>query len=140
MIKIDELTQILDDIKNGVSTFSSQTLDNKVALLGLEKSKGTSYEKGDIALSFDENGQIFDNQNASIKSFLGNSPTLINASQATNFIYEIQNFNAENMAIINAIDTRSKIKDRIEKIADLGGNFIFTKCENPPFMNPLYEK
>ena len=137
VIKIDELNQILDDIKKGKSTFSSEILDNKVALLGLEKSKGTSYEKGDIALSFDENGQIFDNQNASIKSFLGNSPTLINASQATNFIYEIQNFNAENMAIINAIDTRSKIKDRIEKIAELGGNFIFTKCENPIYESTL---
>lgn len=137
VIKIDEVNQILDDIKKGKSTFSSEILDNKVALLGLEKSKGTSYEKGDIALSFDENGQIFDNQNASIKSFLGNSPTLINASQATNFIYEIQNFNAENMAIINAIDTRSKIKDRIEKIADLGGNFIFTKCENPIYESTL---
>lgn len=136
-INQDELTTILDDIKNGKSTFSSQTLNDKVALLGLEKSKGTSYEKGDIALSFDENGQIFTNQNASIKSFLGSSPTLINASQATNFIFEIQNFNANNMAIVNDIETRAKIKDRVEKIVSLGGNLIFAKCENPIYESTL---
>lgn len=137
LIKVDELTQILDDIKKGKSTFSSQTLDNKVALLGLEKSKGTSYEKGDIALSFDENGQIFENQNASIKSFLGGSPTLINASQATNFVYRIEDFSAENMNIVNCIDTRAKIKDRLQKIVDLGGHLVFTNCENPIYESTL---
>lgn len=137
LIKVDELTQILDDIKKGKSTFSSQTLDNKVALLGLEKSKGTSYEKGDIALSFDENGQIFENQNASIKSFLGGSPTLINASQATNFIYRIEDFSAENMNIVNCIDTRAKIKDRLQKIVDLGGHLVFKNCENPIYESTL---
>lgn len=137
VIKIDELNQILDDIKKGKSTFSSKILDNKVTLLGLEKRKGTSYEKGDIALSFDENGQIFDNQNASIKSFLGNPPSLVNASKATNFIYEVVNFNADNMAIVNQINTHAKIKDRLQKITELGGDFVFEQCENPIYESNL---
>ncbi|MFB6349162.1 HpaII family restriction endonuclease [Moraxella sp. ZJ142] len=136
-IRLDELTQIVNDIKNGRSTFSSSVLDDKVDLLGLEKSKGTAYEKGDISLSFDDNGHIFNQQNASIKSFLGGSPTLINASQATNFIYEIENINSEMMEQINAINTRSKIKDRLQKISDLGGSLIFKKCENPIYESTL---
>lgn len=136
-IQTNELTQILNDIKNGKSTFSSAVIDEKVNLLGLDKTKGTSFEKGDIALTFADKGQVFDKQSTSIKSFLGSSPTLINASQATNFIYEIANINSDIMAQINAINTRSKIKDRLQKIGELGGHLTFKKCENPIYESTL---
>lgn len=132
-----ELSQILADIKAGKSTFSSITLDQKMTILGEAKTKGTSLEKGDISLSFLENGQVFSKQQTSIKSFLGGSPTLLNASQATNFIYEIQSITASDMDVINAIDTRAKIKDRIQKIHTLGGKFTFVKCENQTYENTL---
>ncbi|WP_158512479.1 HpaII family restriction endonuclease [Moraxella nonliquefaciens] len=133
----NELNHILGEIKNGKSTFSIKTLNDKVALLGLQKTKGTSLQKGDIVLSFDEKGQIFSQQNTSIKSFLGHSPTLVNASQATNFIYKIQNIKADDMTKINAVDTRAKIKDRLQKITDLGGVLIFERCENPVYESTL---
>lgn len=132
-----ELNQILNDIKQGQSTFSSQTLEQKIQLLGLEKTKGTSYEKGDISLTFDENGQIFSQQNASIKSFLGNAPTLINASQATNFIYEIKGLSLDDMQTVNQIDSRAKIKDRLYKIVELGGKLQFIQCENATYESTL---
>lgn len=137
IITAEELKQILSDIKQGVSTFSSEVLNKKIELLDLTKSKGTSYEKGDILLSFEEKGQVFAKQNTSVKSFLGNAPTLINASQATNFIYQIDGIDTNKMAEINAINTRSKIKDRLARIAELGGKLIFKQCENPVYESTL---
>lgn len=132
-----ELNQILTDIRQGTSTFSSDTLQQKVALLDLDKTKGTSWEKGDINLSFDEQGQIFTHQNTSIKSFLGNAPTLINASQATNFIYQVTGIDVAKMDSINAINTRSKIKDRLQKITDMRGKLSFVHCENATYQSSL---
>lgn len=132
-----ELDQILADIKAGKSTFSSTILDQKIAILGETKTKGTSLEKGDISLSFLDNKQLFSEQQTSIKSFLSNSPTLLNASQATNFIYEIQGISANDIDVINAIESRSKIKDRLQKIYELGGYLSFRSCENPTYESTL---
>jgi hypothetical protein len=54
----------------------------------------------------------------SIKSQLGGASTLLNAGKTINFIYEIENINLtdDQVKSINSIDTRSKIKDRIEEI------------------------
>lgn len=132
-----ELNQILADIKAGKSTFSSTTLDQKMTILGETKTKGTSLEKGDISLSFLDKGQVFSKQQTSIKSFLGGSPTLLNASQATNFIYEIQGISVLDMDSINAIDSRAKIKDRLQKIYELGGRLSFQACENQTYESTL---
>lgn len=132
-----ELNQILADIKAGKSTFSSAILEQKMIILGETKTKGTSLEKGDISLSFLDNGQLFGEQQTSIKSFLGGSPTLLNASQATNFIYEIQEITTSDMDVINAIDSRAKVKDRLQKIYELGGCLSFLGCENPTYESTL---
>lgn len=136
-ITASELNSILHDIQQGKSTFQSELLEQKTQQLGLQKTKGTSFEKGDMALTFDEQGQIFRQQQTSIKSFLGNAPTLVNASQATNFIYQIKDFNPEDMDKVNAINTRSKIKDRLQKISELGGQLIFIGCENTIYESTL---
>ena len=136
-ITANELNNILHDIQQGKSTFHSELLEQKTQQLGLQKTKGTSFEKGDMALTFDEQGQIFRQQQTSIKSFLGNAPTLVNASQATNFIYQIKDFNPEDMDKVNAINTRSKIKDRLQKISELGGKLIFIGCENTIYESTL---
>ena len=124
-------------IKNGSGTFSSEIIDAKVAFLGMDKSKGTSQEKSDMVLSFLEKGIENLNQGTSIKSFLGGSPTLLNASQATNFIYKVEGLSVQNIDEINNIDTRSKIKDRIAKIEALGGTLTFHKCENSIYESTL---
>lgn len=132
-----ELQAILNDIQQGKHTFQSIALEEKTIVLGMQKTKGTSWEKGDIALSFDENGQVFRQQQTSIKSFLGGSPTLINASQATNFIYQIDNFSIDFIDEINQINGKAKIKDRLQKITNLGGKLHFLQCENPIYESTL---
>lgn len=75
----------------------------------------------------------------SIKSQLGGESTLLNAGRTTNFIYQIENYAPSNEEIerINRIDTRGKIKDRLEDIKNQGGHFRFIKLENSVFSNNL---
>lgn len=75
----------------------------------------------------------------SIKSQLGRASTLLNAGKTTNFIYLIDEIELtdEQIILINSIDTRSKIKDRIEKIYSLGGTLNFIKTESSIFENNL---
>ena len=132
-----ELNDILSHIKNGKGTFSSGIIDSKVNFLGMDKSKGTSQDKSDIVLSFLERGIENLNQGTSIKSFLGGSPTLLNASQATNFIYRIDGLEKHEVVEVNNIDTKNKVKDKIAKIRDLGGTLTFHKCENSTYESTL---
>lgn len=69
----------------------------------------------------------------SIKSELGNAPTLLNASGATNFVYSVSNISDQDMDEINAIDSRTKILDRIEMIYRLGGEIAFDHAANEVF-------
>lgn len=72
----------------------------------------------------------------SIKSELGNPPTLLNASCATNFIFEVTGLTDKQMDEINAIDTRNKIADRINQIKTYG-NLSFVKASSNTFANNL---
>lgn len=75
----------------------------------------------------------------SIKSQLGNPSTLLNAGRTTNFIFAITGLNLsdEEIDFINSIDSRSKIKDRIELLINKGGHFIFLETEQQIFSNNL---
>ncbi len=75
----------------------------------------------------------------SIKSQLGGEATLLNAGKTTNFIYQLNNFHPTNEEIseINEIDTRSKIKDRIEIVIKKGGIPTFKTLEQNIFKNNL---
>ncbi len=68
----------------------------------------------------------------SIKSQIGSSSTLLNASASTNFIYRVNGtpIMQHDIDRINSIDTRTKIKDRIEEIKNLSGSFEFLCAEN----------
>ncbi len=69
----------------------------------------------------------------SIKSELGAAPTLLNASGATNFIYEVQNISDEQMEKINDINTKSKVNDRMNSI----GSVKFVRAANSTFAGNL---
>ena len=133
----DELMQLAHHIKLGSGTFSHAHLDKATQLLSLEKTKGTSYEKADIQVDFAEQSEVYQQQGMGIKSFLGGLPTLLNASQATNFIYEVKGFNPSLMDSVNDIDTSSKIRDRVSAILNVGGHFEFVKCEKQIYESNL---
>ena len=63
----------------------------------------------------------------SIKSDLGNPPTLLNAGKSTNFVYAVNGLTKESTEKINGIDTRQKIIDRMNSICADGGYIIVKK-------------
>ncbi|MDQ6976017.1 MAG: HpaII family restriction endonuclease [Mariprofundaceae bacterium] len=85
--------------------------------------------KPDISLSINNNQISKEDEGFGIKSYLGSKPTLLNASGNTNFIFEILHLSPHAIDLVNSINTRTKLKDRIEKIHSLGGDFKFSKIE-----------
>ena len=73
----------------------------------------------------------------SIKSELGSAPTLLNASGATNFVFEVDGISDEQMENINALSNpKSKIMDRMEQIFS-NGKVTYSKAANEKFANNL---
>lgn len=90
--------------------------------LGLHSLKAPSKDKADIVLqTYDARTGFSPLCGWSIKSELGNSPTLLNAGMSTNFIFELSGCTPEMTRRANAIDTKSKVKDRL--------SFLSGECE-----------
>ncbi len=89
--------------------------------LECEKIKAPSSDKADITLQVhDINTGYEPICGFSIKSELGNPPTLLNASKSTNFIFEVHGIDDNLANHINDINSREKIKDRIAAILEKG--------------------
>ena len=73
----------------------------------------------------------------SIKSKLGSPATLLNASGATNVTYKITGQVDRKINEINAIDTKSKIRDRLFAIREAGGSFAFHSIDSEVFERNL---
>jgi type II restriction enzyme len=131
---------LLKEVKSAKSTFKFPELDEFFEKINCHTLKAKSTKKTDILIVIHDlrlNQQV--ELGFSIKSQLGNDSTLLNAGRSTNFIYEINNYYPLALEIeqINNIDTRSKIRDRIEHISNAGGTLNFLKLENPIFQNNL---
>jgi len=72
----------------------------------------------------------------SIKSELGTPPTLLNASGATNFVFEIEGVSENEAIAINNINSDTKIIDRINAICE-HGKMKFKKVANNTFSGNL---
>lgn len=124
------LKKLSDVIRNGSRTFNIPEFDLIKNKLGISIVKGgNSDQKADIILDINNSQISKENEGFGIKSYLGSKPTLFNASGNTNFIFEILNFEPSKIDVVNSIDTKTKLKDRIEKIHTLGGIFKFSKIE-----------
>ena len=102
--------------------------------------KASSSDKTDIHIVLhDQRTKINNDMGFSIKSQLGGDSTLLNASGATNFVYRIDgcDFFDEEIERINAINTRTKIIDRIGAIERKGGKLVFDKVDNDTFRRNL---
>ena len=126
----DILKNLVSLISSGSRTFNIPEFDLIQSKLGLSIVKGgNSNQKADIILGINNKEISKDNEGFGIKSYLGSKPTLLNASGNTNFIFEVLGLKPEQIDNINLINTRTKLKDRIEKIYNLGGYFKFNKIE-----------
>lgn len=106
--------------------------------IGCKRLAAPSSDKTDITLQIHDIQTGFDPIcGFSIKSEIGSPPTLINASKATNFIFEVTGLSLEEVDRINAINTREKIKDRMEQIFSSAKEVSFVKTVNHVFLNNL---
>jgi type II restriction enzyme len=64
-------------------------------------------------------------------------PTLLNAGKSTNFVFAVKYLDETHINPINAIDTDSKIKDRMKAINAIGGEFQLRYLENQTFSDNL---
>lgn len=122
------------------ATFSIPEIESFINSFNSHSIKAKSSVKSDIRIVIhDQRTGTNPELGFSIKSQLGGASTLLNAGKTTNFIFKIENLTLTHNQVyeINAIETKSKIKDRIEKITELGGNLEFQKTESSVFGNNL---
>jgi hypothetical protein len=143
----DEALQLLHAIstKPGGASFSVEDTEVFINTIGCTvlkapvfNSRGAKLGKTDITM------QIHDPHTGrkpvsgfSIKSRLGNAATLLNASGATNFVYEITGLTEHDIDEINAINTQAKVRDRISAIRRKGAGISFSHMSNKTFASNL---
>jgi len=142
VIKFKEQAKILlQKIKDADSaSFEVPELETFLSEIKCSTLKAKSSSKTDIRIVIhDLKTNLQPELGFSIKSQLGGASTLLNAGKTTNFIYEIKKCKLTDTDIdkINAISTRSKIRDRIEQLIDKSCQIIFQKTEKEIFENNL---
>lgn len=131
----DKAKLLLDAIKNFDKTFAVPEIEEFMSAIKCSKVKADSTDKSDITLILHD-CKTYRNETFgfSIKSKLGSPSTLLNPGKTTNFIYEIcGNLSDEEIDNINKIDTKSKLRDRLKVIQDLGCKLNFCGMENENF-------
>jgi len=137
---LTEASKLLLNIKESKGSFSNAETELFMASVNCKSLKAKSTSKSDIRIVIhDQRINQITELGFSIKSQLGGDATLLNAGTTTNFIFKIDSFSPSLSEIneINAIDTKSKIKDRIEEIKKRGGFLNFHTTENRIFRNNL---
>ena len=122
------------------ATFSIPEIEVFLNSFNCKSIKAKSTVKSDIKIVIhDQRTGTTPELGFSIKSQLGGASSLLNAGRTTNFIYSVSdiNLNEQQIAEINAIETKSKIKDRLIKISSYGGSLKFETTESQNFGNNL---
>lgn len=104
----------------------------------VSKIKAPSSDTTDISMQIEDiHTNYIRDVGFSIKSEVGNAPTLLNAGQTTNFIYKVTGIILQQAEEINAIDTTTKIKDRMRAIKELGGSISYVEMNHQGFKRNL---
>jgi len=130
IISHNGIANLLNKIKHGTGrSFDIQSVIPSLEAANIYSSvKGNSFQKGDLQIAFEHKGMSYPLSPVGIKSDLGAKPTLLNASSATNFVFEVNGLTTS-IDEINNINTKSKIKDRLQAIQQQGASINFVGCE-----------
>lgn len=132
---------LLKTIKeNKQRTFAVPEIEVFMQTINCMSLKASSSTKTDITIVVhDQRTSQQPTLGFSIKSQLGNPSTLLNAGRTTNFIYKVlgEKLLASEIMEINAINSNSKIKDRINHILKKDLKFKFKRTENQIFSSNL---
>lgn len=137
----EKATFLLSKLKESTaSTFSIPEIETFISSFNCVSLKAKSNIKSDIRIVIhDQRTGTSPELGFSIKSQLGEASTLLNAGKTTNFVYRIKAPNLTDLEIaeINAINSRSKIKDRLKRINDSSDGLEFIGTESTVFGNNL---
>lgn len=141
LIKKTVLKAYINYLFNGIingndRTFSLSSADDIMKKAGFGNLKSKINNKADIEL------QLADRDSDRTYSFricseLGKSPTLLNASGATNITYRIQGIDHVDADCINNIETPSLINDRLQELRKRNGVFSDATISNDVFRQNL---
>jgi DNA (cytosine-5)-methyltransferase 1 len=139
LINTETLNALTEAIKSKSGTFELPEFEIIQDALGFSVVKGgNSNQKADILLDISNNDfSQRKNEGFGIKSYLGAKPTLLNASGNTNFIFRIDGLSADKIDEINAIDSSTKLRDRIIAIEQHGGSFHYVNAEKEAMTHNL---
>lgn len=125
-------------VAGGNRAFAIEATERFLNDIGCKRLAAPSSDKTDITMQIhDVNTGYSPVCGFSIKSEIGNAPTLINATGATNFIYEVEGLSDEQIVSINAIETRTKIRDRMNRIFSEASSVKFARVNSEVFSNNL---
>ena len=133
-----KIDQIFEDImKKRVGTFEVPLAQTLMEDLLCTKIRAGSGRKADLFLKvYDSITPETPDLGFSIKSALDSPSTLLNASGATNFIFKIEGVGRDILGI-NSIKTKNKIRDRMDRIKNLGGTLVYERTSNQTFEKNL---
>lgn len=134
----NKANELLEEIAGHSGSFELEEIANFANGIKVTKIKAPSANTTDISMQIEDiHTNFIRNVGFSIKSEVGNPPTLLNAGLTTNFIYKVTGISMEQAKEINAIDTRTKIKDKMSKIAELGGKIQYWGMNHDGFKRNL---
>lgn len=134
-----KIVEVFESIKtSSETTFEVPVADELMDRFKAKRLNAGNSRKEDITLKIhDRNTGTEPEVGFSVKSMLGSAATLLNASSATNFIYKITGLTDEQIAQINGMEGRSKMRDRLNAIIGAGGTFSFKGVSSEVFTRNL---
>lgn len=111
-----------EELTNG--GFELPEIEDFAKSIKVTKPKADSDAADDIFIQIDDTHFSHD-LGFSIKSYIGTTPTLVNASQTTNFVYKVKGLTCEQAVEINEIKGNKPISDRMTKIREYRGKLSF---------------
>jgi type II restriction enzyme len=143
VVRSEDLKAGVRDVLQAISGAASTTFEvpktnELMRALCCDQLKSASSDKDDITLVVHDgvSGRRTELP-LSIKSMMGGAPTLLNAGKTTNWRYAVDGLSAASVHEINGIYSKSKVRDRVQKIRELGGNLRFEAMESTEFHRNL---
>lgn len=130
---------VLNSIRLGSGTFEIPEVEPFLNKIKITKIKANSDSKKDIIFKIHDDFTGAEPEiGFSIKSYIGSKPTLLNASGATRVLYKLSKpLLPEDIQLVNSIDGRTKIKDRVQFIRDREIDIDYYKVVSPIFNRNL---
>lgn len=124
---------LLGIIRESSGAFVAPEVEQFMSEIHCSKVKAKSQNKTDITIVIhDLRTGMSPTLGFSIKSKLGNDSTLFNAGKTTNFTFAVtgHKFTQNEIAAVNAINTKNKIIDRVLAIQKRGGQLEFLEMDD----------